>query len=377
MDYDAVQARLLRVIDEGRLSAPEIINTLVEANTDDPEIYAKVVASLLSVSLSPDLARSVAGDILAHHAQLSLRLESDVDIRVAAMSYAVANPSIIAGPVVVDRDLLALSQRLAAVDELTGLYNRRFLDVYLAKEVKRSRRHGNPLSILFVDVDDFKGINDGHGHDVGDAVLSGLGQEIQGLLREEDFAARYGGEEFVVVLPQTDTDGAQRFAERLETRLAMAHLPGGIAVTVSGGIATFPENGSSVPELVRAADDALYLAKQNGKAHTRVAGPEKRSSKRTPSSVPVMVFTDDQPLGQVTLRDVSEAGVSALTPAQIQPGEVIRISVQGESPLAAQEVVARVIWSREIGESVYCLGGEWTEGNTDAVKVLLDRASAG
>ncbi len=375
MDYDAVQARLFRVIDEGRLTAPEIFSTIVQSNSDDPEIYAKLVASLLSVSLSPDLAKSVAADILAHHSQLSIRLDADVDIRVAAMSYAVSNPTIISGPVVVDHELLTLSQRLAAVDELTGLYNRRFLDVYLAKEVHRAQRHGGVFTIIFIDVDDFKQINDGHGHDVGDSVLSALGREVLSLLRGEDFAARYGGEEFVVVLPETESEGAMRFAERLETRLATLEMPAGVQITVSGGAATFPEHGQSAEELIRSADEALYLAKQNGKAHTRIAASEKRQSLRTPARVFATAFTGNQLRGEIVLRDISGAGLSAVARSAIDPGEVIRICVQTDGPIGMHEVVARVIWSRETPDSMYRLGGSWADADSNVVREILDRAA--
>jgi diguanylate cyclase (GGDEF)-like protein len=371
LKYDAVQSRLFRVIEEGVLSAREAVRSLLETEPNDPQIHAKVVASLLSVSLDSARARDVLRDLLVHHAELAERLGSEIDIRVSAMSYAVEHPDLVGNPVVVDQDLLTLSQRLAAVDELTGVYNRRFLDVYLTKEIHRAHRHGNVFSILFLDLDNFKLINDRHGHDVGDRVLASFGREVQALLRTEDFAARYGGEEFVVVMPQTETEGALRFAERLATRLARTEFPNGLAVTASGGIASFPQHGTSAESLVHASDMALYQAKQNGKAHARVAPPEKRSTDRHPASVPVVCYTDDMELGELTLHDVSEAGLSAMAGTDLQPGQMIRIRVRSAISGQADDVYARVVWSHRVSDSIYRIGGRWTETDRAAVEAVL------
>lgn len=169
----------------------------------------------------------------------------------------------------------ALGQ-LAKIDALTGLENRRMLDERLPKEVERARRYGRELSLLMMDVDHFKKVNDTHGHDVGDEVLVCLGGVLKGNVREADFAHRYGGEEFVVVAPETGLDAAVELAERL--RAAFHRASGGAsaagAQTLSIGVASLaslPEDADA-PALQTAADAALYEAKRAGRDQVRRAG---------------------------------------------------------------------------------------------------------
>lgn len=375
MNYDAVQSRLFRIIDEGSVSALEAVRTLIDSESKDPQIRAKVVASLLSVSLDADSAGEVLERIVTIQSELSTRLGRDVDLRVAAMEYAVSNPDVIAEPVVVDQELLELSQRLAAVDELTGLYNRRFLDIYLAKELHRAKRHGTLFSVVFLDLDDFKAVNDAHGHDVGDSVLAAVSHTLLDLLRAEDFAARYGGEEFVVVLPHTDSDGAMRFYDRFSTRLARVALPARITMTASGGIATYPEHAVTVEELLRTADAALYQSKQGGKAHSRVARAEQRTLPRYPAELSAICFVDDAELGELRIHEVSARGVSALGEVAVEPGQTIRMRIRDGVASPNQELSAQVVWSRQLSESVYRVGGKWSLTDQSSVDRLIDRVT--
>ncbi|HSV54587.1 MAG TPA: sensor domain-containing diguanylate cyclase [Burkholderiaceae bacterium] len=171
-----------------------------------------------------------------------------------------------------DRELaLALSamQRLASEDGLTGLMNRRALIEALQREVERSRRMGSDLSVVMIDLDHFKAINDRHGHAMGDAVLRGVGSTLRSGIRAVDIAGRYGGEELCLVLPETHAAGAVTVAESL--RVAIAAQPyedvlHSVNVTASFGVAAFSKDGrNSAEQLLRAADEALYRAKTGGR----------------------------------------------------------------------------------------------------------------
>ncbi|HMC70208.1 MAG TPA: sensor domain-containing diguanylate cyclase, partial [Mycobacteriales bacterium] len=166
------------------------------------------------------------------------------------------------------------AQRLSVTDGLTGLGNYRFFQQTLAREVDRAARFGRPLSLLMLDLDRFKQVNDVHGHQVGDAVLVQVADRIREEVREVDEVARYGGEEFVVVLPETGEEGAEHLAERICERIRSRPLhssAGDLGVTVSIGVAVYPEHGDSPASLVRAADLALYVAKAEGRDQWRVA----------------------------------------------------------------------------------------------------------
>lgn len=155
-------------------------------------------------------------------------------------------------------------------DPLTGLFNRRRLEEALAREISRAGRHGGRVGVIMLDVDNFKQFNDTYGHETGDAVLREVGSLLGRSVRREDVACRYGGEEFTLVVPEADRDGLHAMAEqvraRIEAQVAPA-LDGEVAgkVTVSAGAALYPEHGKDVHGLLKAADDALYLAKEAGR----------------------------------------------------------------------------------------------------------------
>jgi diguanylate cyclase (GGDEF)-like protein len=162
----------------------------------------------------------------------------------------------------------------ARIDALTGLANRRALEEILAAEISRAHRFAHQLAVVLLDLDRFKEINDSFGHAAGDVMLRAVSRLLTSLARQGDTVARWGGEEFVVVLPETDLAGAQRFAERLR-RTIEAHAVGDMKTSASCGVATMlPED--NVEELLGAADQALYQAKSNGRNRTESAVRESR-----------------------------------------------------------------------------------------------------
>jgi diguanylate cyclase (GGDEF)-like protein len=161
-----------------------------------------------------------------------------------------------------------LVERQASTDGLTDLANRRHFEEALASEISRAERFGGALALILADLDDFKQVNDRHGHQAGDDVLRAFADVLRNTVRDIDVAARYGGEEFAILLPQTDLEGAERLAERLRETMAgrqLALVPDAtFTVTSSFGVASFPE-APTPAELFAAADEALYRAKSAGK----------------------------------------------------------------------------------------------------------------
>ena len=162
-------------------------------------------------------------------------------------------------------------QHQALTDGLTGCFNRRFFEIQLERDLYLATRMRQPVSLILIDIDHFKRINDTHGHIVGDEVLRVMSLILRDKIRGVDTAARYGGEEFVIILPQAGPEGALAIAESLRAHIERTEVPGVGAVTASLGIATFPLHASSRDLLVSAADRALYQAKRTGR--NRVCTP--------------------------------------------------------------------------------------------------------
>ncbi|MFZ0845335.1 MAG: PleD family two-component system response regulator [Pseudolabrys sp.] len=168
------------------------------------------------------------------------------------------------------RDNVQMSIEMAITDALTGLFNRRYMESHLATLVEQAASRGKPLALLVLDIDYFKAINDGHGHDAGDEVLREFSLRIRKSIRNIDLACRYGGEEFVIVMPETDLAVATMVAERIRRRIAtepFAIQQGGrnLEVTISIGIAAIGAAGDTAAAVLKRADTALYRAKRDGR----------------------------------------------------------------------------------------------------------------
>jgi diguanylate cyclase (GGDEF)-like protein len=170
---------------------------------------------------------------------------------------------------------IAEAERLSQTDDLTKLHNARYLRQFLLGEVRRARRYNSSVAALFFDLDDFKNVNDGHGHLVGSHVLMEMAAIILSSVRDTDVVARYGGDEFVVVLPESNVEQAAFVAERVRRKIEKNNFTGGrglqLRLTASFGVATFPRHAQSPQQLVANADAAMYEAKAAGKNCLRFA----------------------------------------------------------------------------------------------------------
>ena len=165
--------------------------------------------------------------------------------------------------------LLKRAEALSVTDDLTHLYNSRYLNLVLRRETKRASRSGRPLSLLFIDLDGFKAVNDTHGHLFGSRTLVEAAAVIRASARETDVVSRFGGDEFAIILPDTGGEGAFAVGARLRDKIAAYRFLAGdgldIRLTASVGVATLPDVAASAEELVQAADKAMYQVKDSGK----------------------------------------------------------------------------------------------------------------
>lgn len=177
----------------------------------------------------------------------------------------IENTFIVTGISVFSYGVIRISRNyinLASIDPMTGLFNRSYLNKALAVEIERARRYKATLSVMFIDLNDFKKINDRLGHIAGDLFLTDVAVKVKQAVRTVDILARYGGDEFVIIMPQTDPEGAEILLKRIQEEVSAIEFPGGGRVGISGGIAAFPGDGDDPDLLISLADKRMYENKR-------------------------------------------------------------------------------------------------------------------
>lgn len=228
------------------------------------EVYVRLLRTLAHKEFDPAIAKQLWHKIIQHKRQLNHALNRNVGITVATLDYLTnIADEIDVAKVFPEEDVNQLVD-VATRDELTGLYTRAVAEVSLKKNYEEAQRYHRPLSVMLLDIDDFKEINDQHGHPVGDVVLQRIGQLLNEEVREADLSARYGGEEFLVIMPQTERNTAMTMARRLAKKIAALSFDA-LSVTASIGVAEALQDATNAQHLLKIADQALYQAKNSGK----------------------------------------------------------------------------------------------------------------
>ncbi len=262
-----VKQRVLALLphqDNQEISVARGIESLSNS-PDSGNFCAELLKFFVHTKFEEEEAQHHWEKIFENHDYYLNQLHHDVGLRVAIFDYFVNLSKVVSSPIMVEIHIFREAEKLAMVDSLTGIFNRRYFDLSLRKEIKRALRYGKTFSLLLIDMDDFKKINDTRGHLFGDSVLIKLATLLTSISREEDIPCRFGGEEFAVVLPETNAKGAFTFAERLRSEMRSHEFFREHQVTFSGGISSYPKDGNNISALLAVADKALYEAKFSGK----------------------------------------------------------------------------------------------------------------
>lgn len=223
--------------------------------------------------------------IQVHQSELSQSLGRPVGLPAAVCDYLHWIDKSIGYPKLIDVHKFEEIFNQARRDFLTGLYNRQEFEAVIRREIARAKRYGRKVSLLFLDVDSFKKLNDQYGHMSGDSALQYLGKILVEKKRLEDIVARYGGDEFVMLLPDTKKEEALRLADRLRERVENRNIAidgHQLSVTISGGVATFPDDAQDAVNLIQCADHALHVGKCEGKNSILPYRKESRKFMRHP-----------------------------------------------------------------------------------------------
>jgi len=230
------------------------LEVIQKAREVDPEIHAVILTASATIETAIEALRSGVYDYLTKPLESLSAFEVTVG-RALEHAYLLQE----------NKRLFAEVQRLAVTDSLTGLYNRHKLDEVMATEFERARRYKRPLSIIMLDMDGLKSINDSYGHPAGDVALKIVADAIRKTIRRVDLPARFGGDEFIIVLPEVGLDIAVRIAERISENIRPSEDQKDM-FSLSGGVAQLREEHSSAEDFIRAVDEALYRAKRAGGA---------------------------------------------------------------------------------------------------------------
>ncbi len=260
----------------------------------DP-LYSSLLYLLTHLNFTERQATGHWKRVVAHREQMRGAMGRDPGLRVALLDYFVNVSHDLRNPKIIEIAMYERTERSAVSDGLTGLFNHAYLLQALRQEVLRSKRHGLRAALMLLDLDDFKRVNDERGHVEGDRVLMRAAAIVRDSVREIDVAARYGGEEFAVLLPDTTRLGAfvvaERIRRRIEERFARSRTP----VTISGGIAVFPDDAGAPADLIVQADAGLYGAKAAGKNRILLPQGERRRFRRLPAPQRVTLETGGDP----------------------------------------------------------------------------------
>lgn len=275
---------LLRLVDEGQIDL-QMVSAIAGDRSASPKEQQKIedikkqrgtkfFSDLLFVLthqyFSYEIAEEFWGEILQHKQDLSGRLGREVGVSVASLDYLTNIRPVLPDVGIISKDTIEAIAEAATHDGLTSLVDRTSFETLLDRELRRFKRYSNPMSLIMLDIDNFKRINDEFGHARGDAVLVRVGQILEREIRDVDVAGRWGGEEFVVMLPRAGTEEALEVAERLRSAFEAEMLDEGL--TISFGVASCPDHAKTAEGLYKAADAALYAAKRRGKNRVVIAG---------------------------------------------------------------------------------------------------------
>jgi diguanylate cyclase (GGDEF)-like protein len=313
-----------------------------------PDFPRAVLYILTRKSFDNREAQSYWRGIVHHRQTLRQQLGRDVGLRAALCDYFINIQPAVKTPLILEEELFVQKEQTALCDELTGLFNRRFFNSVLSKQIASAQRYGQGFSLLLLDVDWFKVYNDRHGHLAGDQALVEIAGLLQACARDIDYVVRYGGEEFAVILPLADKEQALSVAQRHREAVQDHFFPGQEAmplgrITISLGVATFPDDAQDAMELIDRADQALYQAKRQGRNLALAAQPERRRHPRVPfrGEVKYRYLDNRQGFQPARALDISQTGlrlhsaraVEARRPLEIvikTAGQDLEVTVQGQ-----------------------------------------------
>jgi len=334
---------LLEFLEAGPGHEDELLEGFERQRGVDDPLYSSLLYLLTHLDFTERQAARHWKRVAAHRGEMSRAMGRDPGLRVAILDYFVNVSRELRNPKIIEISMFERTERSAVTDGLTGLYNHAYLLQALRQEVLRSKRHGLRAALVLLDLDDFKRVNDTRGHVEGDRVLMKAAAIVRDSVREIDVAARYGGEEFAVLLPDTSRLGAfvvaERIRGRIEERFARTRAP----VTLSGGLAVFPDDAGAPADLIVQADVGLYEAKAAGKNRILLPHGERRRFRRL-AAPPRVTLRTGPGRAPVSVKNLSEGGLLVSLREAVAVGSSVSLTIERTeaAPVGLRGEVVRV-----------------------------------
>ena len=332
------------------------------AGESGEDTYSVIIQTLTSLDLEPEEAKRCWFEILSHRESISTALDRKISLLTTISDYFYAIETPLKNPKIVDIKVYEKVIKQSTHDSLTGLFNKAYLTDALTQHISLAKRHNTELSVLFLDIDNFKDINDTFGHHSGDLVLKNVAHRISQEMRASDIIARFGGDEFVILMPNTYKTNALMLSERLRNALNQNSIPiKGTAhtITVSGGVASFPADARKAENLLNLADSALYRAKGAGKNSISLFKEDKRRFLRIDFHRPVKVkhlgFSRTKTLAGKS-KNIAVGGILFENKEPLSIGARVQVSISiidGSDPLLLIGTIVRV---EVLGPQSYDIG---------------------
>jgi len=330
MEMDMLFDEIVGLLNEDKETQKWLLEKIKGIMKKDGEtMFSELLKLFTHLETESDEAEKLWNNILKHRKKMSKVMGRPVALRVAMLDYFISVNKQIKNPKIIEIDIFEKIEKSVVTDELTGLYNKRFFMEALYREVQRARRYRLALSIMFIDIDNFKRCNELKGHPFGDNVLKRGAEIIRNGLREVDYPCRFGGDEFTTILPETVGSKTVIAAERLRSDFEKENFfpEGKFHLTVSVGIASFGIDGNSPEELVENADKALFRAKNDGKNRVYLFYREKRQFRRIATDLNISFKILDEPTVKTAkIKNVSAGGLLFENDDEIPISSILEIT---------------------------------------------------
>jgi diguanylate cyclase (GGDEF)-like protein len=364
MEKDELKRKTISLISQNggdfRLSGD--LASLSEYTNGGDNIFSRLISAFVDISVGEADAERHWENIIGRHAWLKDRVGGRISIQTAVYDYFLSQTDLVKKPFLVDNELYNLVKKFAVIDGLSGVFNRNYFDLFLSKELMRAMRHNRVFTVLLLDIDDFKRLNDQKGHGFGDTVIRNTARLLKEICRGEDVICRYGGDEFIYFLPETPGHGAFEFSGRLRKKIQEDQFTRENGITLSGGISEFPRDAGSIADLLNHADKALYRAKAEGKDRIVICGNNHRKFERYAKSIEVLfkplekIFAEGMDRELVT-NDISLEGLRCILADNYQPNTEFVLSFKMfHRQKERMMTFGRIVWSKKLDDSRFMYG---------------------